>query len=63
MNGNSAAAQVLIDFDTIAPIADAGLDQVINEGELTVILDGSGSSDEPPGMLVAYAWTQISGPL
>jgi len=62
LNGNLAATQALIDFDTIAPFADAGPDQVVNEGELAVILDGGGSSDEPPGMVVGYAWTQTAGP-
>ena len=49
LNGNLAATRALIDFDTIAPIADAGLDQVVREGEMVIILDGSGSTDEPPG--------------
>jgi len=41
------------------PIADAGENQVVDEG-ITVILDGSNSSD-PDGDIVSYQWTQISG--
>jgi hypothetical protein len=61
LNGN-LATRALIDFDTIAPTADAGLDQVVSEGEAAVILDGSGSSDNPLGMVVGYTWTQVAGP-
>ena len=62
LNDNLAATRALIDFDTIAPTADAGPDQFVNEGAAAVMLDGSGSSDEPPGMVVGYTWTQIAGP-
>lgn len=40
------------------PVADAGEDQTVNEGEL-VILDGSGSVD-PDGDSLTYLWGQIS---
>ncbi|HEY9387371.1 MAG TPA: PKD domain-containing protein [Nitrososphaeraceae archaeon] len=40
----------------VVPIADAGQDQIINEGE-TVLLNGSGSID-PDGILLSYSWKQ-----
>ena len=40
------------------PVADAGADQSVDEGDL-VTLDGSASSDTDP---LAYSWTQLSGP-
>ncbi|AMX01809.1 FG-GAP repeat domain-containing protein [Microbulbifer thermotolerans] len=43
----------------VAPIADAGSDQVVNSRAL-VLLDGSQSSDSD-GNIVAYRWAQISG--
>ncbi|MFK7975638.1 MAG: carboxylesterase family protein [Halioglobus sp.] len=42
------------------PIADAGTDLTVLEGDM-VTLDGSGSSD-PDGTIVSFAWTQTSGP-
>lgn len=43
------------------PIADAGLDQTIHQGEL-VILDGFGSSDPDGDHPLTYAWQIISQP-
>ncbi|MBI3990295.1 MAG: hypothetical protein HY347_11850, partial [candidate division NC10 bacterium] len=43
-----------------SPVANAGDDQTVNEGEL-VILNGSGSHD-PGGDPLTYHWTQIAGP-
>jgi len=43
------------------PIADAGPDQTVSEGEL-VVLDASNSSDQDDG-INSYQWTQISGTL
>jgi hypothetical protein len=45
----------------MAPTADAGPDQTVNEG-ITVALDGSGSNDPDDG-IATYHWTQTSGPL
>ena len=41
------------------PIANAGVDQLVNNNEL-VTLDGSGSSD-PDGTIEFYEWSQLSG--
>ena len=63
----SAAGQT--DSDTVdvvvrnvnhAPDADAGTDQIVQEGS-PVRLDGSASFD-PDGDAITYSWTQTSGP-
>jgi hypothetical protein len=56
---NSSADEFTSDngqLKELAPIADAGQNQIINEGE-TVILNGSGSID-PDGILLSYSWKQ-----
>jgi len=44
----------------LPPVADAGPDQIVNEGD-TVTLDGSNSSD-PDDSIASYLWTQTAGP-
>jgi hypothetical protein len=44
----------------LAPTADAGVDQTVNQG-VTVSLDGSGSTD-PEAIIAVYLWTQTAGP-
>ena len=43
------------------PTANAGPDQTVNANS-TVNLDGTASSDVPPGTVASYAWTQTGGP-
>jgi hypothetical protein len=43
-----------------APVANAGTDQVVNEG-IVVALDGSGSTDAD-GDVLAFSWVQTDGP-
>jgi len=43
----------------LAPTADAGPNQTVNEG-VTVTLNGSNSSD-PDGSIASYQWTQTAG--
>ena len=45
-----------------APVANAGPDQTVNEGDL-VALDGSASTDpDGPSDIAGYAWVQTGGP-
>ena len=43
----------------IPPVANAGPDQTVNEGD-TVIIDGTGSHD-PDGRGISIQWSQVSG--
>lgn len=45
----------------VPPVADAGLDKIIYLPTNSLNIDGSKSSD-PDGTIIAYKWTQTSGP-
>ena len=51
---------VNVSWINLPPTADAGSDQSVDEG-VTVILDGSHSSDPDDG-IASYQWTQTAGP-
>jgi hypothetical protein len=57
---SSAADAVIVSFENIAPVADAGINQscVIEE---TVVFDGSGSTD-PNGDSLTYSWQIAAKP-
>ena len=51
---------VLVTFDNVAPVADAGNNQTVGVGD-TVALDGTGSSDAN-GDPLTYLWSLVSAP-
>ena len=59
--GMQAADQCIINIISanVAPTANAGADQTVNEGAF-VTLNGTNSSD-PDGGVTAYIWTQTAG--
>lgn len=62
--GQSDSAQTTVTVEPVAvnqpPQANAGADQVVNEGQ-SVALNGNGSSD-PNGDSLTYSWAQVGGP-
>jgi len=57
-NGCTSNNEVFVEMDTIAPVANAGDDQMINCIETVVTLDGSGST---LGDDIQYVWSPIDG--
>ncbi|MFT3979377.1 MAG: PKD domain-containing protein [Ferruginibacter sp.] len=53
--------QITIAAANIAPVANAGADQLIHLPTVSTVLIGSASYD-PDGSIAAYAWRKISGP-
>jgi phosphatidylserine/phosphatidylglycerophosphate/cardiolipin synthase-like enzyme len=60
-NGGTISDTVYISVENInqPPVADAGVNQTVNEGD-TVLLDGTNSSD-PDGDPLTYSWSQTAG--
>lgn len=56
--GCSAADTVLVEDGSISPDAVAGPDMVVNCGDESVLLDGTGSSND--GLIVTYRWFNSS---
>ena len=59
---NNATTTVLVKNINNPPIANAGIDQTVNENTTSVRLDGSGSSDKD-GTITSYNWRQTQGPI
>ncbi|MEO0726909.1 MAG: gliding motility-associated C-terminal domain-containing protein [Bacteroidota bacterium] len=57
-NNCQAQAQIVVALDTIAPIAAAGLDTLLNCVRTQLALDGSGSSQ---GGNISYTWSTLDG--
>jgi cysteine-rich repeat protein len=57
--GDGCSAICTLELADSPPIANAGLDQAVNEGQ-TVTLNGSASND-PDGDALSYGWSQIGG--
>ncbi|MDD5194778.1 MAG: C25 family cysteine peptidase, partial [Candidatus Omnitrophica bacterium] len=57
---DSEAITITVANTNRAPIANAGIDQSVNEGA-SVTLDGSSSSD-PDNQTLTYSWVQTAGP-
>ena len=58
--GQRPVLTVEFTLPNLPPIANAGVDFSVNEGQLAVALDGSGSSD-PDNDPLTYEWVQVGG--
>ena len=56
--GCSSVREVLIAADTTAPVANAGMDQILTCSQDTAILSGLGSSESST---ILYSWTALEG--
>ena len=61
-NSSNGTISIRVDPVNDPPIADAGVDLLVNEGD-TVVLNGSSSSDLENDTIPLYLWSQESGPL
>jgi uncharacterized repeat protein (TIGR01451 family) len=59
-SGETVTDTVVLNVENVAPVANAGPDQGVDNGQL-VTLDGGGSSDGN-GDALTYTWTQSGGP-
>ena len=57
-NGCSASDDAIVTLNATLPVADAGLDALIDCANPSISLDGSGSES---GVGITYAWTTIGG--
>ena len=55
----SATTNVIVKHVNVAPTANAGADQTVNEGA-SITLSGSGTDSD--GTIASYTWTQTVGP-
>ena len=59
-DGSTASMTKILEVTGLPPVANAGPDQTVQEGEV-VSLDGSESVDSDSNDPLSYSWTQISG--
>ncbi len=60
-NSSSGSATIRVADVAVAPTAEAGEPQTVNEGD-SMMLDGTESADPNPGDVLSYHWEQIAGP-
>jgi gliding motility-associated-like protein len=56
--GCSTQSDVAVEIDTISPLADAGMDQVLTCVQNAVLLNGSNSASGPE---ISYQWAAVQG--
>ncbi len=60
-NSTSHSVNIIVVDGALAPRADAGPDQAVDEG-FTTVLDATGSSDPNEGDTLTFEWRQLEGP-